>query len=96
MTIEQLAHQERGRHGRRRERAKPAPALTQRPFAQLKRPYPPVALISDDQVEHIHLASLKLLSETGLDVLHEEARAVMKKPGAAVRDGEERVRFDPD
>ena len=96
MTIEQQAHQERGRHGRRRERATPAPAITQRPFAQLKRPYPPVALISDDQVEHIHLASLKLLSETGLDVLHEGARAVMKNAGADVRDGEERVRFDPD
>ena len=96
MTTEQLAQQERGRRGRRRERATPAPALAQRPFTRLKRLYPSVALISDDQVEHIHQASLKLLSDTGLDVLHEGARAVMKKAGADVREGETRVRFDPD
>ena len=69
MTTEQLAQQERGRRGRRREMTTPAPTIAQRPFTQLKRPYPSVALISDDQVEHIHQASLKLLSETGLDVL---------------------------
>jgi trimethylamine--corrinoid protein Co-methyltransferase len=96
MTIDQLAPKARGRRGRRREGGATSPAIVQRPFAQLKRTYPAVALISDDQVEAIHQASLKLLSETGLDVLHEEARAVMKKAGADVRDGEERVRFDPD
>jgi len=96
MTIEQLVHQERGRRGRRREMATPAPTIAQRPFTRLKRPYPSVVLISDDQVEHIHKASLKLLSETGLDVLHEGARDVMKKAGADVREGETRVRFDPD
>ncbi|NQY60339.1 trimethylamine methyltransferase family protein, partial [Cognatishimia sp.] len=86
----------RGRRGRRRDSAMPSPALAQPPFRQLKRSYPITSLISDDQVEHIHQASLKLLSETGLDVLHEGARAVMKKVGADVRDGEVRVRFDPD
>ena len=96
MTIEQLVHQERGRRGRRREMATPAPTIAQRPFTRLKRPYSSVVLISDDQVEHIHKASLKLLSETGLDVLHEGARDVMKKAGADVREGETRVRFDPD
>lgn len=96
MTTDQLAQKARGRRGRRRDGGAPAPAIVQRPFAQLKRSYPAVELISDDQVEHIHQASLKLLSETGLDVLHDDARAVMKKAGADVRDGEERVRFDPD
>ena len=95
MTTEQLAQQERGRRGRRREMTTPARAIAQRPFTRLKRPYPSVALISDDQVEHIHQASLKLLSKTGLDVLHEGARDVMKKAGADVREGETRVRFDP-
>ena len=89
-------HMTRGRRGRRREGGTSAPAIAQRPFKQLKRSYPAVELISDDQVEAIHQASLKLLSETGLDVLNEDARAVMKKAGADVRDGEERVRFDPD
>ena len=96
MMTERLAQQERGRRGRRREMTTPPPTIAQRPFTRLKRPYPSIALISDDQVEHIHQASLKLLSETGLDVLHEGARDVMKKAGADVREGETRVRFDPD
>ena len=96
MSTDQLSQGARGRRGRRRDGGAPAPAIVQRPFTQLKRPYPAVELISDDQVEHIHQASLKLLSETGLDVLHDDARAVMKKAGADVRDGEVRVRFDPD
>jgi len=93
MTTDQMT---RGRRGRRREGGASVPAITQRPFKQFKRSYPAVELISEDQVEAIHQASLKLLSETGLDVLNKDARAVMKKAGADVREGEERVRFDPD
>ncbi len=39
---------------------------------------------------------MKLLSETGLDVLHEGARDVMKKGRSRCQEGETRVRFDPD
>ncbi len=52
--------------------------------------------MSEDELESIHRASLRVLSEIGLDVLHDEARAIMKRAGADVRDGSERVRFDPD
>ena len=93
MTVDRLT---RGRRGRRQEIANPVPTIAQHPFQQLKRPYPPVPIISDDQVEHIHQASLKLLSETGLDVLHDDARCLMKKAGADVREGVARVRFDPE
>ncbi|MDC3086980.1 trimethylamine methyltransferase family protein [Paracoccaceae bacterium] len=82
MTADRLT---RGRRGRRQESANPVPTIVKRPFEQLKRPYQPVPIISDDQVEHIHQASLKLLSETGLDVLHDDARALMKKAGACGR-----------
>ena len=92
MTVDRLT---RGRRGRRQESANSVPTIAQHPFQQLKRPYPPVPIISDDQVEHIHQASLKLLSETGLDVLHDDARTLMKKAGADVRKGTVRVRFDP-
>lgn len=86
----------RQRRGRRREGASEATSIAQRPFTRLKRSYPPVAVISDDQVEDIHQASLKLLAETGIDVLHDGAREVMRKAGAEVKEGEARVRFDPD
>jgi trimethylamine--corrinoid protein Co-methyltransferase len=86
----------RKRGGRSRSSKPASPVIEQRPFSQYKRSYPAVHIVSDDQIEHIHQASLKLLSETGMDVLHGEARAVMKRAGADVRDGENRVRFDPD
>ena len=96
MAADQLTQPLRGRRGRRRAGALSVPSIAQRPFTKLKRAYSPVAVISDDQLEQIHQTSLKLLSETGLDVLHAGARAVMKRAGAEVKDGEARVRFDPD
>lgn len=96
MSTDQLSQGARGRRGRRRGSELSSPAISQKPFRQVKRNYPATQIISDDQVDHIHQASLKLLSETGIDVLHDEARALMKKAGADVRDGEMRVRFDPD
>lgn len=54
----------------------------------------PVRAISDDQVEGIHQASLRVLAETGVDFLHPEARRLLADAGATV-DGE-RVRFDPE
>ena len=63
MTVDRST---RGRRRRRQESANPVPTIAQHPFQQLRRPYPPVPIISDDQVEHIHQAYLKLLSETGL------------------------------
>ena len=82
MAADQL---KRGRRGRRQESSNPTPTIAQRPFEQLKRPYQAVPIISDDQIEQIHQASLKLLSETGLDVLHDDARTLMKKAGACGR-----------
>ena len=57
------------------------------------RAFPPTKLISDDQIESIHLASLKVLAEIGMDFMMPEARDILKKAGARI-DGE-RVRFDP-
>mgnify|MGYP001475513470 CR=1 FL=1 len=72
MIADQPIPKARGRRRSRRGEGMQAPAIMQRPFAQLTRPYPAVERISDDQIEHIHHASLELLSKTGLDVLHEE------------------------
>jgi trimethylamine---corrinoid protein Co-methyltransferase len=64
----------------------------QRPL-KIKRPFPPTRLISDDQLESIHLASLKVLAEIGMDFILPEARDILKKAGATIEG--ERVRFDP-
>jgi trimethylamine--corrinoid protein Co-methyltransferase len=84
------------RGGRAGKRAGAAGVFEQPPFRHLKNPLQPTRLISEDELERIHLASLKVLREIGVDVLHEGARRLMKEHGADVREGSERVRFDGD
>ncbi|MCB1452044.1 MAG: trimethylamine methyltransferase family protein, partial [Rhizobiaceae bacterium] len=88
---------DRGRRGGRAgKRAAGTAAFSQPPFRQLKIPFQPTDLISADELESIHLASLRVLKEIGLDVLHTDARRLMKKHGADVQEGSEKVRFDAD
>ncbi|MGB3643643.1 MAG: trimethylamine methyltransferase family protein [Mesorhizobium sp.] len=87
-------HSRRG--GRAGKRSSGTAGFEQPPFRQLRNPLTPTRLISDDELESIHLASLRVLKEIGVDVLHEEARRIMKEHGADVREGSERVRFDAD
>jgi trimethylamine--corrinoid protein Co-methyltransferase len=84
------------RGGRAGKRAAALLAFEQPPFRQLKIPFEPTKILSDDELESIHLASLRVLKEIGLEVLHDEARRLMKQHGADVQEGSERVRFDPD
>lgn len=84
------------RGGRAGKRAGGSAAFDQLPFRQLRIPFQPTRIVSDDELESIHLASLRVLKEIGVDVLHDEARAIMKRHGADVREGSERVRFDSD
>ncbi len=65
----------------------------QRPFDQPRLRREPTRLVSDDQVEAIHHASLRILSELGMKVLDPETRSVFGGAGATV-DGE-MVRFEP-
>lgn len=57
-------------------------------------PFEPVRLISDDELESIHIASLKVLRDIGMDFLHPEALNRLTAAGATVDDN--RVRFDPE
>ncbi len=84
------------RGGRAGKRASGASSFEQQPFRQLKIPFPPTKLISDDELESIHLASLRVLKEIGVEVLHDEARETMRRNGAQVSEGSQRVRFDAD
>src|SRR4051794_39993943 len=56
--------------------------------------YAPTAVVSDDELEAIHDASMQILEEIGMDFLDEEARDLLAKAGATVEAGSERVRFD--
>ena len=84
------------RGGRAGKRASGAAAFDQPAFQQYKRRIQPTNFVSEDELESIHLASLRVLREIGVDVLHDEARVIMKAHGADVREGELRVQFDAD
>ena len=80
-----------GRAGHERSSLPP-----QRPWAQPRMPYPPTAVISADELESIHVASLRVLSEIGMDFLDPDARELLRAAGAQTSPDDQRVRFDPD
>ncbi len=81
----------RVRRSRGRAAASPQAAAV---FRNLRNPYRPIEIFSEDQIEAIHEASLTILEEIGLDILLPEAQQLLAKAGAMVAPGEDRVRFD--
>jgi len=81
----------RNRRGRER---RDVGGVKQLPWQSLVNQYRPVEVLSADQVEQIHRASLRLLADTGMRMLAPEARAVLAAAGCPV-DGL-MVRFDPE
>ena len=86
----------RRRGGRRARIAGRGPGNPQLPFRQPRLPWQPVRAISDDHLEAIHEASLIVLRDIGMDMLHREARDILGRQGADVDPDSARVRFDPE
>lgn len=63
-------------------------------YRQLRNPFPPVAIFSDDQVETMHQAALGLLETIGMKVLDPLPRAIYRKAGAEVDEATMMVRMD--
>ncbi len=82
--------------GRRssRVRGRSQAAFVQLPRRPLANPYPPMEILSADQLEAIHEASLEVLEEIGMNFLLPEARDILRRAGAEVETDGPRVRFD--
>ncbi|HEY5598129.1 MAG TPA: trimethylamine methyltransferase family protein, partial [Kiloniellales bacterium] len=81
--------------GRRRGRQpREGTALPQLPWRSVCNPYKAIEVLSADQIEAIHDASLRILEEIGMDFLHSEALDILAKGGAKMAAGSQRVRFD--
>ncbi|MBL8059022.1 MAG: trimethylamine methyltransferase family protein, partial [Anaerolineales bacterium] len=80
------------RAARRSQRAESP--LLQLPFRQLRNPFPPLEILDGEQVERLHLASLRILEETGLLMLDGEALSLWAAAGARVDQREQRVWLD--
>ena len=93
MSADQEPHDAGRRRRRGAERA--GPAEKSPPPAQPSSSFPPLELVSKDELESIHQTALTVLKEIGIDFLHDGARAMLKDAGADVDPASRRVRFDP-
>ncbi len=65
------------------------------PWRRLVNPFRPVEVLSADHVEAIHVASLRILSEIGVEVMGDRAVDAFAGAGAMVDRATGRVRLDP-
>ena len=83
------------RPARRGRKTRPSNDLPDQPgWQDVRNQMAPLAPLSDDQIESIHLASLRLLEEYGIEVMSETARALFRKAGAVVDEATQIVRAD--
>ncbi len=83
------------RRGQRPSRDRPSGrTISQLSWREIRNPYAPLEVLSADQVEHIHLASLDVLEQQGMRILHSEARRLLAAAGATVDEETRMVRFD--
>jgi len=84
----------------RRTRRRPSTVSTSAPdnrsrlYRALRSPFEPWRVFSDDRVEALHNAALRILEELGLKVLSADARGRFRVAGATVDDATETVRID--
>ncbi len=85
----------RRNRNQRERRIEKSSSISQMRFKQLTNPYPPIEVLSSDQIEVIHHASLRILKEVGMQVIDGDSRARLKSSGCDVDDSTFMVRFDP-
>lgn len=78
---------------RRRKTADSADSSLKRDvnYRNLRNPFPPMAVFSEDRIEAIHNTSLEVLETIGIKVLLPEARRLFKTAGASVDESTEMV-----
>jgi trimethylamine--corrinoid protein Co-methyltransferase len=69
--------------GRRRPRRQ-AGGIAQLPWRSVVNPYRPIEILSVDEIETLHLASLRILAEIGVEVLGDRAIDLLSRAGATV------------
>ncbi|MEO0619881.1 MAG: trimethylamine methyltransferase family protein [Pseudomonadota bacterium] len=79
------------RRGRQQRGAKPPARAVN--YSQLRNAFTPQSVLSEDQVEAIHMAALDVLATYGIRVLHGEARSLLANAGADVDEPQQHVRL---
>jgi trimethylamine---corrinoid protein Co-methyltransferase len=68
--------------------------LPQLPWQAVVNPYAPMEVLGAEQVEAIHLTSLRILEELGIELMSARARDTLRAAGAVVEDATGTVRID--
>lgn len=79
------------RNRRRRPRPTVTLPLLDIPFRSLRNPRPPYEWLDPEEVERLHVASLDILEQVGVDMLDDEALDVWQRAGAKVDHSSRRV-----
>jgi len=84
--------------GRRRGRAarRQAPAARAVNYRQLRHPFKPQSVFSEEAVVRMHWKALRVLEELGLKILNAEARSLFQAAGALVDEDSQMVRIGAD
>ena len=83
-----------GRRGRMARKDAERGGFEQLDWQQPRMLYPPVPVVSEDELEQIHQASLTVLEDIGIEFLNPEARDILKTAGIDVPADDDRIRLD--
>ena len=78
----------------RRRKKRSTEGVKQLPRQPIVNPYDPIEVLTEEQVERIHDASLGVLEDLGLEILSDSALDILDAAGADVDRETRRVRFD--
>jgi trimethylamine--corrinoid protein Co-methyltransferase len=84
----------RRRRGADRTSNRGPSAIPQLPHRRVRNPYPPMQMLSADQLEAIHEASLHILENFGIEVMSPRALSLFEAAGATVDHATQNVRLD--
>ena len=70
--------------------------IDQLPWQEVVTKFSALEIISQDEIESIHHASLDVLESVGMKVLHQDARKIFKNSGLDVNESSQMVRETPD
>ena len=84
------ASRRQGGRGRRLD----GTAVPQLPWTEVDNPYPPMEVLTPEQLEAVHLTSLRILEELGIEVMSDRARGFLASAGAQVDPASPMVRLD--
>lgn len=85
---------ELGRPERRGRKRASTAAIIQSEFQSIQNHMSPLTPLSEDQIEAVHEASLKIIEEYGIEVMSARARDLLRAAGASVDNDTDIVRMD--